>query len=84
MLKLSFYCKIRKKDDPTAQIRADGSNMMADLCGSRCVYSTIRAALHQVDHNTGLHAELSTSSDFDMEAAPIDAGWCRSENCYNG
>src|SRR6266576_3810785 len=78
MLRVSFYCKIRKKDNPTAQIRADGSNVMADLCRSRCVCDTIRSASHQVDHSTGLHAELLSSWAFDMEAAPIFTGWSRS------
>jgi hypothetical protein len=44
---------------------------MADLCGSRCVCDTIRAAYNQVDHNAGLHAKLSASWAFDMEAAPF-------------
>ena len=75
MLKVSFYCKIRKKDDPTAQIRADGSNMTL-ICVGQGASGMIRAGSHQMDHNTGLHAELSTGSDFDTEAAPINAGWC--------
>jgi hypothetical protein len=68
MLKVSFYSKIRK-DNATAQIRADSSNVMAGLRGSRCVCDTIRAASHQVDRNAGLHTELSNGWDFDMEAA---------------
>jgi ribonuclease BN (tRNA processing enzyme) len=52
--------------------------MMADLCMSRCVCDTIRATLHHVDHSAGLHAELLSSWDFDMKAAPIYAGWSRS------
>jgi hypothetical protein len=78
MSKVSFYCKIRKKDNPTDQIRAEGSNMMADLCMSRCVCDTIRAASHHVDHCAGLHAQLLGSWDFDMETAPIYAGRTRS------
>jgi len=72
---------VRKKDNPITQIRADGTNgnnVMADLCGSRCICDTIRDASHQVDHGAGLHVESSSSWDFDMEAAPIYAGWSRS------
>jgi len=78
MSKVSFNCKIREKDNFTAQIRADGRNVVADLCMSRCACDTVRAASHQVDHSAGLHGDLLSCWDFDMEAAPIYAGWSRS------
>jgi hypothetical protein len=52
---------------------------MADLHGLRYVCDTIRATLHQVDRNAGLHTELSACWYFDVEAAPFYAGWLRSK-----
>ena len=49
--------------------------------------SAIRLVLFhtQVGHSAGLHAELSTCWDFDMETAPIYAGCLDPgrENCYS-
>jgi len=75
VLKVSFYCKIRKKDNPTAQIHTDSSNVIADLW----VKMHLRYDLCYFTPS-GLHAdsELSTSWDFNVEATPIYAGWCRS------